>query len=416
MKLLEDIGCNAVRCWGGNIYEDPLFYRYCDEMGIMVWQDFAMACGIYPIDPEFAAVIREEAAQVVRALRQHPSIILWSGDNECDQFIAGDGYGRDPNLNRITRELLPDVVTMEDPARPFLPSSPYIDREAAKLPQAYLAENHLWGPRDYFKSQFYKGSLCHFASEMGYHGCVSVESLKKFISAEKLWPWQNNDEWRIHAASPELDEGGSYLYRIELMAKQIRELFGEIPDNLEDFVLASQISQGEAKKFFVELFRTGQPNRSGIIWWNLIDGWPQFSDAVVDYYFDKKLAYYYLRQSQKPLILTFTEPRDWNLTLTAVNNSGLRREFRYSVKDYDTRKTILSGTGSCEDEGVYELDSLPYSQGEKKIYLMEWEDVSGAAGELSGRNHYLAGNPPFAFSYYAAFLREIYGEYFSRKN
>jgi beta-mannosidase len=412
MKLLDDIGCNAVRCWGGNIYEDPLFYRYCDKMGIMVWQDFAMACGVYPIDPEFASVIREETVRVVRALRQHPSIILWSGDNECDQFIAGDGYGRDPNFNRITRELLPDVAAMEDPARPFLPSSPYIDREAAKLPQACLSENHLWGPRDYFKSQFYKGSLCHFASEIGYHGCVSVESLKKFISKDKLWPWQNNDEWRIHAASPELDERGSYLYRIELMAKQIRELFGEIPDNLEDFVLASQISQGEAKKFFVELFRTGQPDRSGIIWWNLIDGWPQFSDAVVDYYFDKKLAYYYLRQSQKPLILTFTEPRNWALTLTAVNNCGRGKEFRYAVKDYDTRKTLIAGTGFCEDGEARELDSLPYSQGEKKIYLLEWEDLSGDGGEKTGRNHYLAGNPPFSLSRYAAFLRDIYGDYF----
>ena len=308
MKLLDDISCNTVRCWGGNIYEDPLFYQICDEMGIMVWQDFAMACGVYPTDDEFKKVIYDEAVHIIRFLRQHPSIILWSGDNECDQFVAGDGYSRDPNLNRITREVLPDAVYNEDPARPFLPSSPYIDEEAAKLPQEYLSENHLWGPRDYFKSEFYKGSLCHFASEMGYHGSVSVKSMKQFISPDKLWPWQDNDEWIIHAASPETG-GGPYVYRIELMAKQIKELFGYIPDNLEDFILASQISQAEAKKFFVELFRI-QNHRSGIIWWNLIDGWPQFSDAVVDYNFHKKLAFFYLRQSQKPFILTFSEARN----------------------------------------------------------------------------------------------------------
>jgi beta-mannosidase len=312
---------------------------------------------------------------------------------------------------------------MEDPTRPFLPSAPYTDPGAAKLPPAYLPENHLWGPRDYFKSQFYKASLCHFASEIGYHGCVSVKSMKKFISPEKLWPWRNNDEWRVHAASPELDRG-PYIYRIELMAKQIEELFGEIPDNLEDFVLASQISQAEAKKFFVELFRTGQPNRSGIIWWNLIDCWPQFSDAVVDYYYDKKLAYYYLRQSQRPLILTFAEPHDWKLPLMAVNNSGGTLSFRYTVRDYDTKKTLLSGTGSCGDQGVYEMDSLPYSQGERKIYLIEWDRApgeasapgSGAAGGAGpGHNHYLAGNPPFDFSHYAAFLRETYGEFVPKK-
>jgi beta-mannosidase len=229
--------------------------------------------------------------------------------------------------------------------------------------------------------------------------------MKKFISAEKLWPWQDNDEWQIHAASPETGRG-AYIYRIELMAKQIRELFGEAPDTLENFVLASQISQAEAKKFFVEFFRTGQPNRSGIIWWNLIDGWPQFSDAVVDYYYDKKLAYYYLRQSQNPLLLTFTEPFNWRLRLNAVNNTGKDIDFTYTVKDYDTGETVLSGTGSCNEGLVYELDAIPYSQGEQKIYLIEWE-----SGKYSGKNHYLSGNPPFNLKYYTAFLQKIYSDW-----
>ena len=407
MKLLDDIGCNAVRCWGGNIYEDPLFYGFCDEMGIMVWQDFAMACGVYPIDNNFKKIIYEESVKIIRSLRQHPSIILWSGDNECDQFIAGDGYGRDPNQNRITREVLPDAVFNEDPTRPFIPSSPYIDEEAAKLPQEYLSENHLWGPRDYFKSDFYKGSLSHFASEMGYHGSVSVKSMKHFISPEKLWPWQNNDEWIIHAASPETSNEGSYVYRIELMAKQIRELFGDIPGILENFVLASQISQAEAKKFFVELFRF-QPHRSGIIWWNLIDGWPQFSDAVVDYYFNKKLAYFYLRQSQRPLILAFTEPKNWEIHLCASNLSGNGiLDFSFKVKDFASGTTVLSGEASCPDQGIFDIAALPYSQGEKKIYLIEWE-----SGKYSGTNHYLAGNPPFELSFYRDFLLKEYNAWY----
>jgi len=421
MKLLDDIGCNAVRCWGGNIYEDPLFYQYCNEMGVMVWQDFAMACGVYPTDAEFKKVIYDEAVCVIRHLRQHPSIILWSGDNECDQFISGDGYGRNPNLNRLTREILPDAVFNEDPTRPFLPSSPYIDEEAVKLPCAFLSENHLWGPRDYFKSQFYKGSLCHFASEMGYHGSVSVESMKRFISPEKLWPWQDNDEWLVHAASPETSKNGHYVYRIELMAKQIKELFGTVPDKLEDFVLASQISQAEAKKFFVELFRT-QSHRSGIIWWNLIDGWPQFSDAVVDYYFAKKLAYYYLRQSQQPFILTFTEPKDWKIGLCASNLTGIGPlDFSYRVKDYASGATVLSGKASCPDQGIFEAAVLPYSQGEKKIYLIEWTSYPSdsrcpkdSIDAHNGRNHYLAGNPPFELSFYRDFLEKEYGAWYKK--
>ena len=402
LALLEDIGCNAVRCWGGNIYEDPIFYDACDEMGIMVWQDFAMACAAYPMDPAFCEVLRAETIQVVRALRQHPAILLWAGDNECDVMI---GYGRNPNQNRLTREILADVTAFEDPTRPYLPSSPYVDAKAAELPSHYLPENHLWGPRDYFKSAFFKDSLCSFASEIGYHGCPSISSMQRFLSPEAMWPWQNNEEWRIHAASPEATDDGPYVYRIALMAKQIQELFGEIPDTLEDFVLASQISQAEAKKFFVELFRTGQPHRSGIIWWNLIDGWPQFSDAVVDYYFVKKLAYNYLRQSQQPLLLTFTEPHNWQLHLVAVNNAGLALSFDYEVIDSQSGETVLSGSATCQDACVLELNALPYSQGEKRLYVIRW-----TCAEHSGRNHYLAGNPPFSLGAYRAFLQEVYGD------
>jgi beta-mannosidase len=408
MKLLEDINCNAVRCWGGNVYEDPVFYNLCDEMGIMVWQDFAMACGIYPIDG-FSDTLRAEAQTIVRQLRHHPSIVLWAGDNECDQFLhVHESNGRDPNRNRLTRQVLPDVLYMEDPTRPYLPSSPYVDEHAWKFPERCLPENHLWGPRDYYKSSFYRDSICSFASEMGYHGCPSTASIKKFISPEKLWPWQDNDEWMVHAASPETSRNGIYAYRIELMAKQIKELFGYIPDSLEDFVLASQISQAEAKKFFVELFRTGQPKRTGIIWWNLIDGWPQFSDAVVDYYFDRKLAYYFIKQSQQPLLLTFTEPHDWRLRLCAVNNAGKALEFEYTVRDYTTGEQMLSGYNACGDHAVFELASLPYSQGEKRMYIIEWK-----SGEYSGQNHYLTGNPPFDLDFYHAFLKDVYAGYVS---
>ncbi|MCL2832857.1 MAG: hypothetical protein FWD78_06785 [Treponema sp.] len=416
MKLLDDIGCNAVRCWGGNIYEDPLFYQKCDEMGIMVWQDFAMACGIYPTDDEFKKVMFDEAVSVIRQLRQHPSIILWSGDNECDQGHKHDGFGRDPNLNRITREVLPDAVYNEDPARPYLPSSPFVDTDAWKLEHGNLAENHLWGPRDYFKSDFYKNSLCHFASEIGYHGSVSLKSMRRFLSPQKIWPWKDsqtgavNDEWIVHAASPETSAEGNYVYRIELMASQIGELFSAIPQECSDFVLASQISQAEAKKFFVELFRT-QPHRSGIIWWNLIDCWPQFSDAVADYFYNKKLAFNFLRQSQKPLLLTFTEPKNWKLTLTASNLSGAGNlEFSYKVKDFESGDIVLCGKSSCPDQGIFEIDSVPYSQGEKKIYLIEWECTDAA---YSGANHYLAGNPPFELSIYRDFLKKEYGSIYN---
>ncbi len=398
MELLEESGCNAIRCWGGGVYEDDYLYDFCDEKGILIWQDFMMACGTYPIDDEFSSVMREEAEFAVRRLRQHPSLLLWSGDNECDM----SAFKQHPSGNRITREIIPAVVEYEDPTRPFLPSSPFIDVEAEGKPEQYLPENHLWGPRDYYKSDYYRNSLCSFASEMGYHGSPCRASIEQFIPADKLWPWQDNDDWMAHAASMELGNEGNFNYRIKLMADQVKELFGYVPDNLDDFVLASQISQAEAKKFFIEMFRLGQPRRTGIIWWNLIDGWPQFSDAVVDYYFRKKLAFYYIKRVQQPLILAMCEPENWYLELKSVNDTGKAADVAYTVKDAFSGEEILSGRKTV-GEGVKSLARIRYSQGEKKIYLIEWEQNG-----KKGRSHYLAGNPPFTLSEYRLFLDSIF--------
>ena len=179
LALFRDCRCNIVRCWGGNVYEDHRFFDLCDEYGIMVWQDFAMACAVYPTDAAFVSALEKEATSVVRKLRNHPSILLWAGDNECDEGQVGRGY---PNYmsryNPLTREVLPRVVSMNDPWRMFLPSSPYIPEGIERYE---VPEQHNWGARAYFKDDFYKHSRAHFISECGYHGCPAV-------LAEKVHP------------------------------------------------------------------------------------------------------------------------------------------------------------------------------------------------------------------------------------
>lgn len=403
LDMAEEIGCNALRCWGGNVYESDEFFDLCDKKGFLVWQDFAMACGIYPQDAEFQSAMRAEAEAVVRRLRRHPSLMLWSGDNECDDACMWSGTGRNPNDNVITRKVLPKVLRDQDPFRPYLPSSPYHDEKTVGADPRYLPENHLWGPRDYYKSAFYKESLAHFASEIGYHGCPSIESIKKFIPPEKLWPWKDNDMWIYHAASPEVSEDAAYRYRIELMAKQVRELFGVIPDSLADFSLASQLSQAEAFKFFIELFRAAKWRRTGLIWWNLIDGWPQFSDAVVDYYFNKKAAFDFIKRAQRPVCLMFAEPENWRIRLIASNDTRQTQKVVYRVTDaFDGGKTVLEGAASAKADTSAAVAEMPYSAGEKHLYLIEWE-----CGKEKAFNHYLAGNPPFDFKKIAEAYRRL---------
>ena len=399
LPMLDDLGCNIVRCWGGNVYENDFFYDYCDAHGIMVWQDFAMACGVYPQDEEFLGAMREEVTAVVKRLRNHPSIILWAGDNECDCAYAWGGEDRDPNDNRITREIIPDVLRITDYSRPYLPSSPYIDEEAYRT-RGEISENHLWGPRDYFKGDYYRNTVCHFASETGYHGCPSPESLAKYIDPDHLWPCLGDREWLVHAATMDGREDSPYGYRIRLMWNQVETLFGKdgpATADLASFSLASQISQAEAKKYFIERFRLSKWRRTGIIWWNLIDGWPQISDAIVDYYLDRKLAYSYIRRSQKPFCLMFDEPEDGRLTLYAVNDTRAAKTFNYSVTN-DRDHVILAGSSRVGPDESAPVASIP-ATAEKRYYLIRWDD-----GEERGLNHYFANIRDIDLAYYQTLL------------
>ena len=400
VALYRDAGCNIVRCWGGNVYEDHAFFDLCDETGIMVWQDFAMACAFYPQDEEFLAVMREEAIAVVKKLRNHASILLWSGDNEVDQGIFA--HGMDPAMNKITREVLPEVVFAYDPNRPYLPSSPYYAPEVtATRDESRMPEQHLWGPRDYYKSPFYTEHTAHFVSEIGYHGCPGRSSLEQFLEPDFVWPWEDNPQWIAHCTDA-VGADGQYAYRVALMAKQIREMFGSIPETLDDFILASQISQAEAKKFFIEMTRLKKWRRTGVIWWNMIDGWPQFSDAVVDYYFNKKLAYHYIRRVQQPVCLMMTEPENWHCKLVAGNDSRTDAKGIYAVKDADSQQVLLQGEFQTRANENTVLGQIAVSHGEQRLFLIEWE----VNGKQYG-NHYLLGHPAFELAEYRRWLEKI---------
>ncbi len=396
LELVNDLGCNAIRCWGGNIYPDDALYDYCDAHGILIWQDFSMACAHYPDDERLCRLIEEEVTAVVRRLRNHPALLLWSGDNECDQMqgfdraVFQDGRrinAMDPNETRLTREIIPRVLRREDFTRPYLPSSPYVDEVAFKT-QSLISEDHLWGPRDFFKGEFYRSAIAHFASEIGYHGCPSPASLAKFLSPEALQQLGNgevfeNVEWRLHGSCASADYDYT-AYRNPLMFRQVERLFGTASRDLNTFARQSQISQAEAKKFFIEHFRLAKWRRTGIIWWNVIDGWPQISDAIVDWYGTKKLAYHYIKRSQQPFCLMCDEPVDGQLTLMAVNDRRDTVKVRYTVTAVSSGKEIIAGEVTGKPDTAVAVATFAPENGE--VYAIRWEGES-----CTGMNHYTAG-------------------------
>ena len=402
LKLLYESGCNMVRCWGGNVYERRELFDFCDENGIMVWQDFAMGCAIYPFDTTFAQKMLEEAEFIIKRYRNHPSLVLWAGDNECDMAIAEwSNVKLNPDTNWITRKVLKHALAHHDWSRPYLPSSPYISGTAFKLGKR-PSEEHLWGPRDYFKSNYYRNSECHFASETGYHGCNSPQSMEKFL--KKTWPFFDDSgavrkELLVHATAMETVEDAPYTYRIRLMYDQVKTMFLKEPENLNDFAKMSQISQAEADKFLIEHFRIQKWRKTGLIWWNLIDGWPQFSDAVVDYYFEKKLAFHFIKRAQNPVLLMFDEPDGANLPLYAANDYLDDKEVSFRITNITEGQLVLEGRVNVRANSTQKVTDILWK--DQLFYLIEFT-VDGK----TYKNHYYTGLLNISFENYLRDLKK----------
>ena len=279
--------------------------------------------------------------------------------------------------------------------------------------RATPSEEHLWGARAYYKVPFYTNAPCWFASEMGYHGCPNRASLERMMTPAHVYPWAKvtgkdpkrdyhwNEEWQFKASDAWLNGFG--FRRNSLMTNQVKLQFGDVPTDLDDFILASQIVQAEAMKTFVELFRSQKFTRkNGLIWWNVRDGWPQISDAVVDYYGDKKLAYYYIKCSQKPFCLMFDEPHDGSLRLYAVNDTRMDKTFHYTIED-DGGNILAEGTAFAKSDESTLIHTLPATE-EKRYYIIRWDD-----GTEGGMNHYFANIRDIDYDYYRTLLDKLQG-------
>lgn len=409
VNLMVEMNCNMVRCWGGNVYEDSRFLELCDENGIMIWQDFAMGCTFYPQRRDFADAIEKEAISVVRKFRNHPSLVLWSGNNEDDIALRWSliNFNINPNRDVVTRQVLPQVIYEMDPTRPFLPSSPYISQAIYEegSHEDLMPENHLWGPRGYYKDPFYTEAKAQFVSEIGYHGCPNRESLEKMFTKDYVNPWLNgqvglwNDEWmtkavRIYSQSPK--QGG----RNDLMTNQVKILFGSVPKDLDDFIMASQSVQAEAMKFFVEMWRGDKPNRSGIIWWNVRDGWPVLSDAIVDYYNSKKLAFHFLKTVHEDVCVFMNDAKDGSYPLIVVNDTRRPSKGNVTVTDIATGKEIYKGSFTIDANDRVLIAKIPKMSGQG-ILLINYD----AEGKKLA-NHYLYGEPPFKLNDYKSWLKK----------
>ena len=406
VDMLVDLNCNMIRLWGGNTYENDLFYDLCDKYGILVWQDFSMGCSVYPQTQVFHNKIREEIASIVKRLRSRTCIALWAGNNENDQsysWVQGESNQHGATHDKLSREVIPSVIREYDWERPYIPSSPYLTEKTRLYPQKYAPpEVHMWGPRGYYKAPFYTEALGVFVSEIGYHGCPNRESLEKMMDRKYVYPWDKdgnfNKQWQAKAVMP-YPNTSLEIHRNKLMTKQATILFGDYPRDLDEFIFASQVVQAEAKKYFIEMWRTQKFDpKTGILWWNLRDAWPILSDAIVDYYNSKKLAYYYIKRVQTDVCAMINDAFE----VVVANDTATKTKGRVRVVDVDSNKEVFNKEFEVVENAktlVGKIDA-PDGQG---MFLIEYELEDGT----KHLNHYMYGRPPFKLSDYKRWYKAL---------
>ena len=341
IKLLvqsaHECGCNMLRVWGGGVFEKDSFYSECDRLGILVTQDFLMACGTYPEDDKdfLDKLSRETAAAAVR-LRNHPSLVWWSGDNEN----AVDGYFNKksfPGKTVVSKSIAP-VLSRLDPQRAFLLSSPYggVPFKSAACGTthntAYLGDwfDFVSGetPFDYYNE--INRYLSRFMAEQPSYGLPFVSSLKKFMTDEDIFG-KNSDIMEYHCQNNPCLKETIFAYS----EKMAEGFFGKY-ESPQDRIYKLQLLQCEWLRISFELFKRNQWFSSGIVYWMFNDCWPtSVSWSVVDYYGNPKPAYYVFRRCAKPVITSLYEEDGKIKAYVCVNGkngvSAKGRVYLYNV-------------------------------------------------------------------------------------
>ncbi|MBP6507989.1 MAG: hypothetical protein KA257_10545 [Opitutaceae bacterium] len=275
---------NALRVWGGGIYEHDSFYARCDELGILVAHDFMFACGCYPQDEPFLDEARREAEYQVRRLRRFTCVIAWFGDNENDA-LADTSFGYPAyRHNRLSKEVLKKAVETHAPLTPYVPTSPY-------SPTVYDQNSplegdcHIWGHGLSYRAEFYTTQHPRMVTEIGHMGMPDLAVIERFVSPDQRWPiW--NEEYLTHGSDcTRLDRRGL----LQTLFQSIEARGWAAPTTLEDLIVKSQQLHAEASRFWIEYYGN-QPQCWGLFLWSLSDCWPQISPAYITYPFALKPA------------------------------------------------------------------------------------------------------------------------------
>jgi beta-mannosidase len=290
----NEAGVNMIRIWGGGLYADEELLDYCDMAGIMVWQDFPFACGMYPGDKSFLFSVQEEATEQVKRMRNHPSLALWCGNNENDEGWFNWGwqkqYGYSPkdsakvyaNYQLLFNSLLPGIVQNYHPSAPYVHSSPRYGWGRTK--SMTEGDSHYWGVwwgMEPFEK--YTQKVPRFMSEFGFQALPHLSTWKKTVSDSSLF-------WK----SPELKAHQKHPTGYETIETYLLRDYPK-PEKLEDWIYLSQLNQARGIGMALSAQRKAAPYCMGSLFWQWNDCWPVSSWSAVDYYGKPKALFEHLK-------------------------------------------------------------------------------------------------------------------------
>ncbi|MGA7243583.1 MAG: glycoside hydrolase family 2 protein [Terracidiphilus sp.] len=358
LESARDANMNMIRHWGGGYYETDEFYQICDELGILVWQDFMFGNDWQPGTYNFKLNIEAEAEDQVRRLRNHPSIVLWCGNNETEGAM---GWAPRPALPADVRYqmwqdyltefsgILPSVVARLEPEVPYWPSSPSADYEA--LSDRYQSgDAHIWDVwhgRVPFST--YETHHARFVTEYGFQSFPEMNTVDAFTEPAD----RTSIFTPVMLAHQKNNEGNSIIH--DYLLKDYPE-----PKDFASFLYVSQVLQAEGIKIGAEHFRRSRPETMGSIFWQLNDCWPVASWSSIDYYGRWKALQWYARRFYAPILVSpHVEDGSVKVYVVSDKTTPMPASLRVRLMDFNGRVLI-------EENHDLSIDPLA-----SKVYL-DW--------------------------------------------
>jgi beta-mannosidase len=355
LQSARDANMNMIRHWGGGYYETGEFYSICDELGIMVWQDFMFGNDWQPGTYDFKLNIEAEADDQVRRLRNHPSIAVWSGNNETETALSWNGRQNLPADVRFQMwqdyltefsGILPRVVARLDAETPYWPSSPSSDYEALS-PSYQSGDAHIWDVwhgRVPFST--YETHNARFVTEYGFQSFPEMKTIGAFTQPQD----RTNIFTPVMLEHQKNNEGNSIIH--DYLLKDYSE-----PKDFASFLYVSQVLQAEGIKIGAEHFRRSRPETMGSIFWQLNDCWPVASWSSIDYYGRWKALQYYARRFYAPILVSpHVENGALKVYIVSDKTKATQETLRVRLMDFDG-KVLLEDSRAVE---VTPLDSKVY--------------------------------------------------------